>query len=276
MPPDRVWAVGRVGASEDRRARGSTVPGPGYQVPGPTARSGPRGAPLREPVRSVIVTVLRRASCSSSRRGSRSGRRLAPVVAALVGAALVTAGCSAVGGPSFDPAGPCRVDGRAPGAYPELEALVPARFDGRPPERLDSGRNCSPENLGGLAAAGITEVRFAGGLWPTGAESGVTLAVFSAPRLTVEALGAWYEAGARSARKTSNVVVTRPTISGATAFRIDLENDGQLQTIVVHRAARPDTVRVVLVGSAARDVRTPEAHAAIVERAVAASIAADG
>ncbi len=213
----------------------------------------------------------------SHRRGPGSAGRRARTLAAYLGAVLlVTAGCGLGGGPSFDPAGPCRVDGRAPGAYPELEALVPARFDGRPPERLDSGRNCSRENLGGLADAGITEVRFAGGLWPTGAESGVTLAVFSAPRLTVEALGAWYEAGARSARKTSNVVVTRPTIRGAAAFRIDLENGGQLQTIVVHRAARPDTLRVVLVGSAARDVRTPEAHAAIVERAVAASVAADG
>ncbi|HWP62901.1 MAG TPA: hypothetical protein VNO86_05480 [Candidatus Binatia bacterium] len=201
-------------------------------------------------------------------------RLFAPLAA--LGLLLVgLAGCSLVGGgPSFSPDGPCLVDGRAPGAYPELEALVPARFDDRPPDRLDSGRNCSPENLAGLAASGITELRFAGGLWATGAESGVTLAIFTAPGLTVEDLGAWYEAGARSARKTSNIVVERPRLGGGTAYRIDLENGGQLQTIVVLPSAA-DVVRVVLVGSAARDVRTPDAHAAIVERAIAASLAAE-
>ncbi len=196
--------------------------------------------------------------------------------AGVLGLLLISlAGCGLTGGgPTFAPDGPCRVDGRAPGAYPELEALVPSRFDGRPPDRLDSGRNCSRENLAGLAATGITELRFAGGLWATGAESGVTLAVFTAPGLTVEALGAWYEAGARSARKTSIIVVGRPRLGGGAAYRIDLENGGQLQTIVVLPSAA-DVVRVVLVGSAARDVRTPDAHAAIVERAIAASLAAE-
>ncbi|MER3418525.1 MAG: hypothetical protein C4343_05390 [Chloroflexota bacterium] len=212
-----------------------------------------------------------------NRRHGRSGRRVPSRIGVLGAVLLAVAGCGLVaGGPRFDPAGPCLVDGREPGAYPELEALVPARFDDRPPDRLDSGRTCSPENLGSLAAAGIGELRFAGGLWATGAESGVTLALFTARGLTVDALGAWYEAGARSARKTSNIVVSRPAVGGAPAFRIDLENGGQLQTIVVHPAATPGTVRVVLVGSAARDVRTPEGHAAIVERALAASLAAEG
>lgn len=209
----------------------------------------------------------------------RGRRRPSPaavfgVVLVLLAAPGVLAGCG-VGGPSFDPSGPCLADGRRPGAYPELEALVPARFDDRPPERLDSGRSCSRENLAGLAEAGIAELRFAGGLWPTGAESGVTLAVFTAPGLDVEALGAWYEAGARAARKTSNIVVSRPQLGDGPAYRLDLENGGQLQTVVVHSSPLADTVRVVLVGSAARDVRTPEAHAAVVERALAVSLAAD-
>jgi hypothetical protein len=222
------------------------------------------------------VTPRHPATRPSNRPGRRSGRRIAPSAFVLGAVVFLLAGCGLLGGGSrFDPAGPCLVDGREPGAYPELEALVPARFDDRPPDRLDSGRNCSSENLGALAEAGIRELRFAGGLWATGAESGVTLAVFTADGLTVEALGGWYEAGARSARKASNVVVARPSTPRGTAYRIDLENGGQLQTIVVHPAAAPDIVRVVLVGSAARDVRTPEAHAAIVERALAASLAAD-
>lgn len=209
---------------------------------------------------------------------SLAGRRRLPLIG-LLGTLLVllgvVAGCGVAAGPSFDPAGRCLGDDRRPGAYPELEALVPARFDDRPAERLDSGRSCSRENLAGLAEAGIAELRFAGGLWPTGAESGVTLAVFTAPGLGVEDLGAWYEAGARTARKTSNIVVSRPQLGGRPAYRLDLENGGQLQTIVVHAGPVAGSVRVVLVGSAARDVRTPEAHAAIVERALAASLAAD-
>jgi hypothetical protein len=272
-------------AQAGARAHARTGSVPRSVRPGGTA--GGLGRTVRpEPVPSsaTMVSAPRRSRFPGRRRPARSRpwrvgpslpRPLSALVVSVV--ALVLAGCGlAGGGPTFAPDGPCLADGRQPGAYPELEALVPARFDERPPERLDSGRSCSRDNLAGLAAAGITELRFAGGLWPTGAESGVTLAVFTAPGLTVDALGAWYEAGARAARKTSNIVVTHPDLGGGTGYRIDLENGGQLQTIVVHRAAAPDTVRVVLVGSAARDVRTPDAHAAIVERAVAASLAADG
>lgn len=210
----------------------------------------------------------------------RSPRRLGVIglsgLLALLGGGVLV-GVGILGDrPSFSPDGPCLADGRQPGAYPELEALVPSRFDERPPERLDSGRSCSRENLANLAEIGISELRFAGGLWATGAESGVTLAVFVARGLTVDDLGAWYEAGARSARKTSNVVVSRPLIGRGTAYRIDLENGGQLQTIVVLPTMLADAVRVVLVGSAARDVGSPEGHAAIVERAIAATLAAEG
>src|SRR5829696_7976741 len=51
--------------------------------------------------------------------------------------------CSGGPPPSFDPTGDCTTDGRAPGAYPELEALVPTRYQGVPPGTLDSGRNCT-------------------------------------------------------------------------------------------------------------------------------------
>src|SRR5215210_6340281 len=109
----------------------------------------------------------------------RSRRRSAPprggpargVAAALVGillAGIVAAGCSA----SFDPAGPCRTDGSAAHAYPDLEAQLPTTFRGAPPSEVDSGRACTPEGLGTLAGHGISELRFAGATWSTGTDSG--------------------------------------------------------------------------------------------------------
>ncbi len=76
--------------------------------------------------------------------------------------------------------------------------MVPTSLDGQPPDRLDSGRNCTDANLGTLADHGIAEVRFAGGIWERGAESGTTLAVFMADELTSELLGQFYEDGASS------------------------------------------------------------------------------
>ena len=49
-------------------------------------------------------------------------------------------------------------DGSAPGAYPELEELVPPSFEERAPDRLDSGRNCTDENLGTLAGDAAVHV----------------------------------------------------------------------------------------------------------------------
>ena len=79
---------------------------------------------------------------------------------------------------SFDPGGPCTTDGPAPGAYPELEALIPTTYEERA-ERLDSGRNCTRQPRV-ARAAGIDEVRFAGGTWDLGGYRAAALAVFSA------------------------------------------------------------------------------------------------
>jgi hypothetical protein len=205
---------------------------------------------------------------SPSSRG-RTGRRALSVLA-LALLVTITAGACSTGGPTFDPSGPCVVDGQAPGAYPELEALVPAEFEGQPPSRLDSGRNCTPENLGSLVASGVEEVRFAGGLWAQGSESGTTLAVFSGEGLTAEALGRFYHEGADEARKTDDVTGAPTTIAGQPGYRLDLINDGYLQTVVTWPAADGSVVQVVLVSSAARDVADPAAHDAVVERAIAA------
>ena len=81
-----------------------------------------------------------------------------PVRAARVLTVLLAA-CGA----TFDPTGPCTADGSAPGAYPELEAAIPKTFRGAAPADLDSGRACTPDGLGTLAAHGVKEIRFAGG-----------------------------------------------------------------------------------------------------------------
>ncbi len=188
---------------------------------------------------------------------------------AIIAAALLLAGCS-IGAPAFDPSGPCVADGRLPGAYPELEALVPRSFDGRAPDQLDSGRNCTDANLGTLSGHGIREVRFAGGLWKTGAESGVTLAVFRADGLTADLMGEFYKAGALASSKISSYQTSQPTVAGRPGYRLDVENDGRIQSIVAWPDASAGTIRVALVSSAARDGATLASHDATVQKALAA------
>jgi hypothetical protein len=204
-------------------------------------------------------------------------RGLVSIAAALL-VAVVLSGCAG-GSPSFDPTGPCRVDGRASGAYPTLEALVPKSFDGRPPDHLDSGRNCTPANLGSLASHGVTEVRFAGGLWEEGKQSGVTLAVFEAGTpagLTLQRdwLFEFYETGARTARSTDKIETSDLTVAGAAGRRLDTLNDESYQTIVVWQSAAPSILDVILIGSDVREVVTRAAHEARVKAALAAFAAA--
>jgi hypothetical protein len=175
---------------------------------------------------------------------------------------------------AFDPTGPCvvngiPVDGRAPGAYPELEALVPGTFDGRPPDRLDSGRNCTPRNLGSMLGRGIQEVRFAGGLWEMGARSGVSLAIFRATGLSVAILFEFYETGARTAPKTDATEAGDVTVGGVAGRRLDTLNDESYQTVVTWPGSSGD-VRAVLVGSDIREAQTRAVHEARVAAALAA------
>jgi hypothetical protein len=205
--------------------------------------------------------------------GARPRRRLrdlavrarAFLVALVLGVALV--GCQA----AFDPSGPCTVDGNRPGAYPDLEALVPTTFQGRAPDRLDSGRNCTEERLGTLWSDGIHELRYAGGLWSLGSESGVTLAVFRGDGLSRDRLAAFYEAGARSAPDTADFRISEPSVGGEVAKRLDLDNDGYLQTVIVIPGPE-GTLRAALVSSAARDVPDPSAHEANVASALEAFV----
>jgi hypothetical protein len=171
---------------------------------------------------------------------------------------------------SFDPSGPCTADGQRPGAYPELEALIPPTFEGVAPAHLDSGRNCTERNLGTLASHGIREVRFAGALWETGDRSGLTLAVLVAPDLTAERMADFYEAGAHAGRKTEDVKRSTFDIDGQNGWTISALNDESYQTIVVWDAAESGTVRAILVGSDVRETDGMSAHDTLVQRAIAA------
>jgi hypothetical protein len=172
-------------------------------------------------------------------------RRLGFLTLTFALVACLTA-CGGASAPSFDPTGTCAADGRAPGAYPDLEALVPTSYQGTAPETLDSGRNCSTNNLGSLASLGIREVRFAGGTWTFGAERAAVLAVFRTAGLTADALATFYTDSARVASRTDITGASAPTIRGRAGHRLDTKTGDRVQTVVVWPAAESDVVNVVI------------------------------
>ena len=166
------------------------------------------------------------------------------LLAVALSATLVA--CSGGAPPSFDPTGACTTDGRAPGSYPELEALVPKTYRGEPPMTLDSGRNCSATNLGTLASHGISEVRFAGGTWSFGAERALVLAIFTAPGLDADALSDFYAQSATAAARTQITGQTTPEVAGRPGHPLDTETSGRTQTVMVWPGATKDVVNVVI------------------------------
>jgi hypothetical protein len=187
-------------------------------------------------------------------------RRRAPVSSAAVVAVLLAAtglvGACSSAALTFDPAAACTIDQRLPGAYPRLEALVPARLFGVPPTQLDSGRDCTTTNLGTLADHGLKEVRFAGGRWDRSPTSGVTAAVFEGDGLTAEMMGEWYEATARLSSKTAGLRPGRPIVDGRQGYRLDLLASEVPQTVVCWPSPDGRTVRVVIgAGVAEADIQ---------------------
>ena len=175
-----------------------------------------------------------------------SSPRLRPLFALAV--ALVVATACTGGGATFSPSGPCVVDGRAPGAFPELERLLPAS-PSAPPTTRDSGRSCSDAALGTLVTHGVHELRSAGETWDRGNGNGTTIAVLALPSGDLPPAWAeeFYEVGARTARKTDRIESSRPTIDGSPVFRLDTLNDLSLQSVLVWGDA--PVVRVVLVAT---------------------------
>jgi hypothetical protein len=188
------------------------------------------------------------------RRSALAGpRRLLRGLATVVLVGLLAVACTPAA--TFDPLGTCVVDGRAPGAYPELEAFVPQALDGAAPTLVDSGRSCSAPALGELTDRGVREIRYAGAVWDEGSGAGTSIAIFAWPAdggswetLPAEWIEAFYEAGAQASSKTANIETSRPTMGDAgTVWRLDTLNDLSQQTVVV----RPfgSFVQVVLVAT---------------------------
>ncbi len=191
-----------------------------------------------------------------------------------LGLALAVNACGGAGA-TFDPTGPCLVDGRAAGAYPDLEARLPAELQASAPTTIDSGRNCSETALGSLVAHDLASVRFAGATWDLGGGTGVSSVIFEAPGETLPAawIAEFYDIGARTAKRTGNIETSRPTVAGAgETWRLDVLNDLSLQTIVTWQDG--DVVRAVLVASAVGPGASRAEHDDLVDEAVAASIAA--
>jgi hypothetical protein len=186
------------------------------------------------------------------------------VLAVVVGLAL--GGCTS----AFDPSGPCTADGSKPGAYPDLEVLLPTTFRSAPPKQLDSGRTCTKDGLTTLAAHGVGELRFAGATWETGTESGLTLAVFidaSGPLLDPAWLADFYEQSANSGKNVQSVATTDYTIgAGIAGQRIDVLNGESFQSIVVW--PRDGRVAVALIADGIRQIQTREAHDKVVREAI--------
>jgi hypothetical protein len=170
------------------------------------------------------------------------------LITAVMGLALaaILAACSGAATPSFDPTGPCSGDGSTPGAYPDLEAMVPTSYEDRAPDRLDSGRNCTDENLGTLADEGIEEVRFAGGTWEFGSDIAAVLAVFAADGLTADVMADWWEATAGDSARTQILRSADLDMNGRAVHRLDTKTGERLQSVVVWEGAEPGQVNVVL------------------------------
>jgi hypothetical protein len=146
----------------------------------------------------------------------------------------------------FDAKAACPAEGRFAGAYPDLEALVPKTYRGDPPSTLDSGRNCTAARLGSLAAAGVDEVRFAGGTWTFGAERALVMAVFSGNGLDADKLAAFYASSANANSRTTIDSQTTPSLAGRPGHRLDTTTGERTQTVVTWPAAGPNMVNVVL------------------------------
>jgi hypothetical protein len=228
-------------AAPDGRARPRTGTGPSYQVP---ARTAPAASAA---VSRYPVAVPQRL---------RLGFLLLAVALSVAG----VAGCAAAA-PSFDPTGACTTDGKVPGAYPALEARVPTAYRGAAPQTLDSGRNCTPAGLGALAAAGFTEVRFAGATWTFGAERAAALAVFTAKGLTADLVADFYTQSAQAAARTHVDGVSHPTVAGRPGHRLDTTTSTRTQTVLVWPAADRDFVNVVITNDLP-DARIDDAVAA--------------
>jgi len=193
-------------------------------------------------------------------RRRTAGARLAMLVL-VASAVLLLAGCAAAASASFDPATPCEGTARQQmrGAYPALEGRIPAAIAGTEAASRDSGRFCAQETLGSVFEAGVTEVRFGGGIWEAGERGGIQLGAFEGEGLTPALLAEEYRRAADASRRTEAVRATTLEVDGRPAWRIDVVNGNSRQAIVVWGSADGAVVQVVV----AADVEEAQLQEAI-------------
>jgi hypothetical protein len=193
--------------------------------------------------------------------GRRRARAHTLVLGALAGATVLLVGCSSGAAASFDPATACAGTARQEmkGAYPDLEARIPAAIDGAAPASRDSGRFCSKETLGSLVDAGVSEVHYGGGIWDVGERGGIQLGAFQGDGLTPALLAEEYRRAADTSRRTEAVRATTLDVAGRPAWRLDVVNGNSRQAIVVWGSADGEVVQVVV----AADVDEAELQGAI-------------
>lgn len=165
----------------------------------------------------------------------------------------------------------CLTDSRAPGTFPELEAVLPRGMIERSPDAVDSGANCTEASLGTYRSHGIGELRFAGATWDYGNGDATVAAVVEAGPIGVALQLPWveefYTTGAVNGRHTGEVRTTRPTMPGAgQVFRLETVNDLSLQTVVIWPAGQ--LVRVIIVATTIDPDASRAAHDHRVEIAV--------
>jgi len=194
-------------------------------------------------------------------RWSAIARPRATALFAVLAAGLLVAACSGGGDTSFDPAAPCdpAAGELMPGAYPELEARIPMLIEGDMAASRVSGRFCSKETLGSVYDAGVTEVRFGGGIWEVGERGGIQLGAFEGDGLTPELYAEEFRRAADASRRTEAVRATTLQVDGRPAWRIDVVNGNSRQAIVVWGSADGEVTQSVI----AADVDEADLQAAI-------------
>ncbi len=172
---------------------------------------------------------------------------------AIVAITLLSAGCSsnAPALASFDPASPCNGANSQvmEGAYPNLEAVLPASLAGVARTSVVSGRLCSANTLGTLYGHGIHETHFASAVWNRGGGSGIQMTIMEGTGLTVANALESYQSGAANAPKVHSLKTAAVTINGQAGMRLEIENDDYQQIVVVWPTDRPERVHVLITSN---------------------------
>lgn len=206
-----------------------------------------------------------------TRRASRSARGRAATASVILLVGLALGGCGG-GGATFSPEGPCVADGRVAGAYPDLEALLPARLLDMDRESVDSGRSCTEAALGAFIAHDLHEVRYAGATFDLGDGRFASSVVFALPDrdLPADWVAEFYEIGARTAKRTENIETSRPTYPPTgRAWRLDTLNELTLQSVITWGDGA--IARAVLVSTQVAPGASRDAHEALVAAALQAT-----